>query len=686
MADFAKLVLRADTDGLKKAESALDGVAAKTSDVARKVGESMTKLGAGLTIGVTAPLTLFGKGAVQAAIDAQELQSMFDTTFGSMSASMNAWAEQTGNAMGRSTQELQQSAAVFQGFFKDMLPEGEAAEFSQTLSVLSQDVASFKNLANDDAQGRLFAAVTGEYESLKALGVVINDNVMKSKALEMGFGGSTSALTEQEKVLVRVALLQEKFADASGDVVRTQDSTANEIKKAQAAYEELQVVVGTKLLPVLTPLIEKLGAAIDWFTQLPAPVQETAVVIGGVAAAAGPLLLVVGQLTTAVPLLAKAMTFLFAHPIILGAAALIGGIYLAWKNWDKIKPIIDKTIGWVKDLFQGVQLWLGQKLARVVGTVTKTVEAMVAPFKAAYVAIVGNSYVPDTIDGIRDEFARLGDVMVKPAQKQAQNVVDAFEELRGKVQGIMDSLFPERARDEAFQQRIKDLRAGMKDGMISGVDGSEAIRRAYREYGAAVEAMPDPLAGLIGTPDVSILTQGIPTAADIITEEWSRVRAANDNVSLSFAGMAQEVSGAVQHMVGAIKGGGFLDILGAAVDVFTRLGSTGLFGKGIATNLNKAPSFSGGGYTGNGARSGGLDGQGGFMAMLHPRETVVDHARGQSGGQRIQVEVVANNNGFAAIVRNHAGQVLAQAAPTLIKTSMNATQNEAARRGRRQLA
>jgi hypothetical protein len=44
------------------------------------------------------------------------------------------------------------------------------------------------------------------------------------------------------------------------------------------------------------------------------------------------------------------------------------------------------------------------------------------------------------------------------------------------------------------------------------------------------------------------------------------------------------------------------------------------------------PSFEGGGYTGNRARSGGLDGQGGFMAMLHPRETVIDHAKTGAGG------------------------------------------------------
>lgn len=57
-------------------------------------------------------------------------------------------------------------------------------------------------------------------------------------------------------------------------------------------------------------------------------------------------------------------------------------------------------------------------------------------------------------------------------------------------------------------------------------------------------------------------------------------------------------------------------------------------------------SFAGGGYTGNGSRSGGLDGQGGFMAMLHPNETVVDHAAGQGlgGGSNVQVNII-NNSG-----------------------------------------
>jgi lambda family phage tail tape measure protein len=43
-------------------------------------------------------------------------------------------------------------------------------------------------------------------------------------------------------------------------------------------------------------------------------------------------------------------------------------------------------------------------------------------------------------------------------------------------------------------------------------------------------------------------------------------------------------------------------------------------------------SFAGGGYTGNAPRSGGLDGQGGFIAMLHPKETVIDHTRPSGAG------------------------------------------------------
>jgi hypothetical protein len=64
-------------------------------------------------------------------------------------------------------------------------------------------------------------------------------------------------------------------------------------------------------------------------------------------------------------------------------------------------------------------------------------------------------------------------------------------------------------------------------------------------------------------------------------------------------------------------------IMSAIGGIFTP--STAGLGNESARSLG---SYAGGGYTGDGSRSGGLDGQGGFLAMLHPKETVIDHTRG----------------------------------------------------------
>lgn len=67
-----------------------------------------------------------------------------------------------------------------------------------------------------------------------------------------------------------------------------------------------------------------------------------------------------------------------------------------------------------------------------------------------------------------------------------------------------------------------------------------------------------------------------------------------------------------------------------------------------------ARSFSGGGYTGDGARAGGLDGKGGFMAMIHPRETVIDHTKSQSAG----ITVVQHNTFGQGVSRQEVQQML----------------------------
>lgn len=73
-------------------------------------------------------------------------------------------------------------------------------------------------------------------------------------------------------------------------------------------------------------------------------------------------------------------------------------------------------------------------------------------------------------------------------------------------------------------------------------------------------------------------------------------------------------------------------------------------------------SFDGGGYTGDGARAGGLDGKGGFMAMLHPNETVVDHTKGQSAEAVTVVQNINVSTGVSQTVRNEIASMMPQIA------------------------
>ena len=86
----------------------------------------------------------------------------------------------------------------------------------------------------------------------------------------------------------------------------------------------------------------------------------------------------------------------------------------------------------------------------------------------------------------------------------------------------------------------------------------------------------------------------------------------------------------------------------------------GGLGGGIGGGLFGLPSFDGGGWTGDGARSGGMDGKGGYLAMVHPRERIVDTTRsgGQAGGGRTVIEVQLSPELLAQVLQEAAGQAV----------------------------
>ena len=110
-------------------------------------------------------------------------------------------------------------------------------------------------------------------------------------------------------------------------------------------------------------------------------------------------------------------------------------------------------------------------------------------------------------------------------------------------------------------------------------------------------------------------------------------------------------------------------------------GSGGFLGKVFgAIGGSLTPSFDGGGYTGNGARSGGLDGKGGFMAMVHPRETITDHTKGQSAPTTPAIASLTVYTDPSVIVKAAHGvavNVVRQAGPGLVSAAVDATYRQA---------
>lgn len=90
-------------------------------------------------------------------------------------------------------------------------------------------------------------------------------------------------------------------------------------------------------------------------------------------------------------------------------------------------------------------------------------------------------------------------------------------------------------------------------------------------------------------------------------------------------------------------------------------------------------SYDNGGYTGNGPRSGGLDGKGGFMAIMHPRETVVDHTKGQQASTN--GPTIVQNFNFSANGDDSVKKIIAQAAPQIAQMTKNSMLNDRRRGG-----
>jgi hypothetical protein len=270
-----------------------------------KLSANLQGLGGMLTLGLTAPLAAVGGAMAKLSIDAEEMNSAFAVSFGKMAKETEAWAETTGDALGRSTQELQKGALAFNGLFKAGGPAtAQATAMSKQFAILAQDLSSFFNVSGDEALQSLISGLSGEAEPLRKFNVFLTESAVRLKAVEMGLGTMKGELSETAKIQARAALIMKATTEAQGDVARTADSTANQIRKLQSEWQEMAVTLGNALVPLLKPIITGLADMVKGFGTLSPQMQTFTLIAAGVAAAIGPLLIGAGALVSAMGTLA----------------------------------------------------------------------------------------------------------------------------------------------------------------------------------------------------------------------------------------------------------------------------------------------------------------------------------------------------------------------------------------------
>lgn len=247
-----------ETDG-RFGRDVADDIERQTEGPLKKsAGRLGSAFGTAIKVGAGAALAgglVAGKilsDSIQAASDLGETVSKTQAVFGTASEDLIAYAATAVESTGQSKRAFLDYTSGFGLLLKEIGGQSEAAAAKQAtdLATLTADLASFFNRSTEDVAGAISSALTGEFESLKSFGVVINDARLQAKALELGLSDGTGALDAQAKQLATLALIYESTGDAQGDFLRTSDALANQQRILSAQWENAKATLGEQFLPV----------------------------------------------------------------------------------------------------------------------------------------------------------------------------------------------------------------------------------------------------------------------------------------------------------------------------------------------------------------------------------------------------------------------------------------------------
>lgn len=299
-----------------------------------KAGQQFQKIGRSMSAFVTLPILAAGAAAVKFASDYNESLNKVDVAFKSSSIQVKEFAKTTLDGFGIAEGTALDMAAAYGDMGTSMgLTTGEASAMSRSLVGLAGDLASFKNISIDIANTAIQSIFTGETESLKKMGIVMTEVNLKQFALNSGITKNYEAMGQAERVQLRYNYILSVTKNAQGDFIRTQDNAANQTRIFTESLKQVGQQLGVVILPLFTKVITVINEKIKAFSALSEGTKTTIVVVAGLVAVIGPLLLGIGAILSIIPLVAAGFAVVSGAILpILAGVVLLGGALLVLKN------------------------------------------------------------------------------------------------------------------------------------------------------------------------------------------------------------------------------------------------------------------------------------------------------------------------------------------------------------------
>lgn len=182
--------------------------------------------------------------------------NLFTASMGEYAKEAQKYAEQVGEIMGIDPGEWMRNQGVFNTIITGFgVASDKAYLMSKNLTQLGYDLSSFFNIGFEDAMQKIQSGISGELEPLRRLGYDLSVARLQQEALNLGIDKSVTKMTQAEKSQLRYYAIMTQVTVAQGDMARTLNAPANQLRILQAQVTQCARALGNIFIPVLNAVL-----------------------------------------------------------------------------------------------------------------------------------------------------------------------------------------------------------------------------------------------------------------------------------------------------------------------------------------------------------------------------------------------------------------------------------------------